>query len=142
MNLRRLMFEAISTPTHWSGLSLLHAYCIMGDFESVRLILACSPSRLDNAIALTITAACSRTDHTGKTAAEITEAFSHDSTPHRKILQLLGDVAKPYISRSLLHVAVRSGTYDHVRWLLKLGANVNEVRIDWNTLLSHDKLIF
>ena len=134
MNLRLLAFQAIATPTHCSGLSLLHAFCIEGDFETVRLILTCSPGRLDNAIALSIKTACCETEHAGKTPVEVAKACCSDLSPHSRILELLQDVTKPF--RCVFYVAIKNGTYDHVTWLLKLGANVNEVRcLHW--LLSH-----
>ena len=134
MNLRFLAFQAATAPVHASGFSLLHAYCIEGDFDSLRLILAYSPGKLDNAISLTIGVASNVTEHAGKTPAEIIREY--DSAPHQRISQLLDDITKPFVSRSLFHVAIQRGTCDHVAWLLNLGADVNEVNSsDWSVLV-------
>lgn len=129
MTLRSLAFQAATSTDYRSGLSLLHAACIEGDLETVQIITSYSPGKLDNAIALTINtesyASCA-----GKNALEI--SAEPQDNQHKKIYQILQNIFLEFQSKSLLMISSRRGKWEHVKRLLDLGSDPNEVSRDTN----------
>ena len=123
MTLRSLAFQAATAASCRSGLSLLHAACIEGDFETVQIITNYSPGKLDNAIAISIVtesyALCA-----GRSALEI--SAESQGSQHQKIYNLLQNMFREFQSKSLLFIAARRGKLEHVKRLLELGCDPNE----------------
>ncbi|KAJ7380533.1 hypothetical protein OS493_008999 [Desmophyllum pertusum] len=129
MTLRSLAFQAATATDKRSGLSLLHAACLESDLETVQIIISYSPGKLDNAIALTIStenyASCP-----GKKALDICD--SSQTNNHAMIHKILEKAFLEFQSKSLLLLAARRGKWEHLKRLLDLGADPNEVSRDAN----------
>ena len=128
MSLRSLAFNAATSTDSRSGLSLLHAACIDGDLEAIQIITSYSPGKLDNAIALTISSECYAVSFPRKNALEISAAKRGNQ--HQRIHKILQSLFLDFQSKSLLFVAARRGNCEHIRRLIDLGCNPNEVSRD------------
>lgn len=129
MTLRSLAFQATTATNKPSGLSLLHAACLEDDLETVQIITNYSPGKLDNAIALTINTE-SHGSHPGSNALELRGSSQRDK--NARINAILGPIYLEFQSKSLLHIAARRGKVEHLKRLLDIGSDPNELSRDTN----------
>lgn len=121
--LQSLAFQAAISPDNESGLSVFHSACIESSYETIRAILHFSPNLLDTLIALTVAVdQRSKSKYSSKTP----EVILKDSNNYRA-LNIISQHTKGMESRSLIHLAARLGTVSHIRRLLTMGWDINQI---------------
>ena len=119
--LQSLAFQALVSPDPRSGLSVFHSVCIEGNNEMIRAILHFSPTLLDTLMAVTVTVEQSSSRYSFKTPEQILKDLNN-----YRALNILSPYTKSMESRSLIHLAARSGTVSHIRRVLDGGGDVNQ----------------
>ena len=127
LSMKRLAFNALTTPNKETGLSHLQSACIEGDIETVNAIFNCSPDKLDSAIASSVKIGPKSPHFAGKSI--LTALRQLHSEKHMQTLELVDKVTKDFQSQSLLHLAAKRGHVEHLHRLLDVyvGEHVNSV---------------
>lgn len=128
MNLKVLAFRTVTCHRDKYGFTLLHRLCIRGETKKIAAIFSGIRSKLDSAIALQVKVVENGSRFAGKNAVELLTALN--SHEHQVIAQVLRPSVIGLETSSLIHVAARVGGIFHIKSLIKLGANINEISND------------